>query len=71
MLLKPISLYSQTKEKIVITLRGEFNLRRLLKIMDASFSLNGTRTDGFRKNEPHDGYPAPGITYTFGIVREF
>ena len=53
------------------TPRGEFNLRRPLKIVDVLFSLNGTRTDGFRKNEPHDGYPAPGITYTFGIVREF
>ena len=72
--------------------------------MDASLSLNGTRTDRFRKNgwgrnfvldtkiafkwknwepyieidnlldryyEPHDGYPASGITYTFGILREF
>jgi len=41
---------------LLLYLRGEFNLRRPLKIVDVLFSLNGTRTDGFRKNEPHDGY---------------
>ncbi len=32
------------------TLRGEFNLRCPFKVVDASFSLNGTKTDGFREN---------------------